>query len=319
MDLWNILGVTLRRLGRHADGLKALERAIKINPKSLTPQINRGNIFNDLKNPAAIDIFTKIIRQAPANAEHQRSLGRAYWYAGDLDKAEMRFNLAVKLKADYVDAWLDLSSLAADTKGAIETLPIIERAAAALPDNHKIRESKGVMLRRAGRNKEAELYFESLLTELGEQAWVHYQLGLTLSDFDRAKANVHFERAHELAPDNAEFQLALAESYSRTRVGDEAANLERAYQLLKPVVDKVGGGAGPVKVASDIFVRVADYDAADALGTSSTWDGSGPPTAATPPCSPTWPASAPRRTATSWSTSTGSGANSWRPWWPAAR
>jgi protein O-GlcNAc transferase len=266
MDLWNILGVTLRRLGRHAEGLKALERAIKINPKSLTPQINRGNIFNDLKNPAAIDVFTKIIRQAPTNAEHQRSLGRALWYAGDLDKAEMRFNLAVKLKPDYVDAWLDLTSLAADTKGAVETLPVIERAVAALPDHHKIRESKGVMLRRAGRNKEAELYFAGLLTELGEQGWVHYQLGLTMADYDRAKANVHFERAHELAPDNAEFQLALAESYSRTRVGDEAANLERAYQLLKPVVDKVGRGAGPVKVASDIFVRVADYDAADALG-----------------------------------------------------
>ncbi|MFD3265133.1 O-linked N-acetylglucosamine transferase, SPINDLY family protein [Phenylobacterium ferrooxidans] len=266
LELWNILGVALRRLGRHAEGLKALDRAIKINPKNLTPQINRGNILNDLKNPAAIEIFTKILRQQPTNAEHQRSLGRAYWFAGELEKAEMRFNLAVKLKPDYVDAWLDLTSLAADTKGAVETLPVLERAVAALPHEHRMHESLGVMLRRAGRNKEAETYFADLLTELGEHAWIHYQIGLTLADFNRDKANLHLEKAHELAPDNADFQLALAESYSRTRSGDEAANLERAYQLLKPIVDKVGGGAGPVKVASDIFVRVADYDAADALG-----------------------------------------------------
>ena len=59
LELWNILGVALRRLGRHAEGLKALDRAIKINPKNLTPQINRGNILNDLKNPAAIEVFVE--------------------------------------------------------------------------------------------------------------------------------------------------------------------------------------------------------------------------------------------------------------------
>ncbi|WP_421934545.1 tetratricopeptide repeat protein [Phenylobacterium sp.] len=266
-DLWNILGVALRRLGRHAEALKVLDRAVKINPKSMTAHINRGNIFNDMKNgPAAIEVFTRILRQGPTNAEHQRSLGRAYWNAGDLDKAEMRFNLAVKLKPDYVDAWLDLTSLTADVKGAAETLPVLDRAVAALADSHKMREAKAVMLRRAGRNKESEDYLLSLLTELGDQGWIHYQLGMTLADFDRVRTNTHLEKAHELEPDNAEFQLALAESYSRTRQGDEAQNLERAYQLLKPVIDKVGDGAGPVKVASDIFVRVADYDAADALG-----------------------------------------------------
>lgn len=266
LEIWNILGVALRRLGRHAEGLKALDRAVKINPKNLTPQVNRGNILNDLKSPAAIEVFTKIIRQQPTNAEHQRSLGRAYWFAGEVDKAEMRFNLAVKLKPDYVDAWLDLTSLAAETRGAVETLPVLERAVAALPHDHRMRESMGVMLRRAGRNKDAETYFANLLTELGEHGWIHYQFGLTLADYNRDEANLQFEKAHELAPDNADFQLALAESYSRTRSGDEAANLERAYQLLKPIIDKVGGGAGAVKVASDIFVRVADYDAADALG-----------------------------------------------------
>ena len=89
------------------------DKAIELDPAYAFAYNNRGNIFNDLKNPAAIEVFTKIIRQQPTNGEHQRSLGRAYWFAGDLEKAEMRFNLAVKLKPDYVDAWLDLISLSA--------------------------------------------------------------------------------------------------------------------------------------------------------------------------------------------------------------
>ena len=43
-------------------------------------------------------------RATPNDADIQRSLGRAYWFAGALDKAEMRFNLAVKLKPTLVDA-----------------------------------------------------------------------------------------------------------------------------------------------------------------------------------------------------------------------
>ncbi len=266
-DLWTILGVSLRRLNRLPEALKALDRAHKIDPKNMSLHINRGNVYNDMKNAAGgIDAFTRLVRQAPTNPEHQRSLGRAYLNAGDMEKAEMRFSLAVKLKPDYTDGWLDLTSLTSETRGPVETLPVLERAVAAVPTNQKLREALAVMLRRAGRKQDSEAYLEQALVELGPQGWIHYQLGMTLADFDRDATNDHLEKAVALEPENVEFQLALAESYSRTRTGDEAANLERAYQLLKPIIDKVGTGAGPVKVASDIFVRVADYDAADALG-----------------------------------------------------
>src|SRR3990167_5760402 len=155
LDLWNFLGVALRRLGRHEDAIKALIQAEKLNPKSAAVLSNKGNVYNDVKNgPAAVETFTKLVRLQPTVAEYQRGLGRGYWYSGDLDKAVMRFNLATKLKPDLTDAWLDLTAVTSDHKGPLEALPIFDRAIAANPDNIKLREAKGMALRRSGRLRE---------------------------------------------------------------------------------------------------------------------------------------------------------------------
>ena len=73
----------------------ALNKAGKLDPKNRSVLNNKGNVYNDMRNPAAVDTFTKLVRITPSDAELQRSLGRAYWFAGEYDKAEMRLNLAL--------------------------------------------------------------------------------------------------------------------------------------------------------------------------------------------------------------------------------
>lgn len=271
LDLWNLLGVALRRLERHDEALKALLQAEKLGPKSAAVLSNKGNVYNDLRNGAgAVDAFTKLVRMQPTVAEYQRGLGRGYWYSGDLDKAQMRFNLAAKLKPDLIDAWLDLSGVVNDRHGPVEALPVFDRAIAANPESIKLREAKGMMLRRSGKLREAEAYFTEQLAEHGDHAWIHYNLGGTIIDYDRARGNAHLEKAVELDPDKSDYRLALAESLGRTRYGDESEHLERAYEVLKGVI--VEGeplAASPLKVAMEIIVRLADYDRIDAMGSFS--------------------------------------------------
>ncbi|HMP62410.1 MAG TPA: tetratricopeptide repeat protein [Phenylobacterium sp.] len=108
-ELWNTLGVCLRRTGDLDGALEALNAALKLQPRNEGFLHNKGNVLNDQRKGAeAAAIFSKLVRQTPANSELQRSLGRAYWYAEDYPKAEMRLRLARRLKADNVDAWLDL-------------------------------------------------------------------------------------------------------------------------------------------------------------------------------------------------------------------
>ncbi len=62
-ELWNVLGVSLRRLGRPQEALQALNAGIKAQPKSEALWQNKGNVLNDLKDgPGAIAVFSRLVR-----------------------------------------------------------------------------------------------------------------------------------------------------------------------------------------------------------------------------------------------------------------
>jgi predicted O-linked N-acetylglucosamine transferase (SPINDLY family) len=267
-DLWNILGVAQRRQKKYDTAIKSLRQAEKINPKNASAISNRGNVYNDMRDgPAAVEIFTKLVRLQPSSAELQRSLGRGLWYSGDLIKALMRFNLAVKLKPNFVDGWLDLAAVTSEHKGFPEAITILDQAIATIPNAPRLHEARVTSLRRSGRLRDAEAYLTSLRDRYDDEAWLHYQLGGVISDYDRYRGNAHMERALDLAPDNFEYRVALIESLARSRHGDESENLERAYQILKGVLTPDRElGAASLKVASEVLVRLADYGAVDALG-----------------------------------------------------
>lgn len=263
-ELWNVLGVSLRRLDRPQEALRALNTGIKAQPKNEALWQNKGNVLNDLKDgPGAIAVFSRLVRQAPTNPEFQRCLGRAYANAGDLEKAEMRYRLSTRLRPDLVDAWLDLSALQSETKTPEAALATLEEAIAQNPAP-RLKEAKALAIRRAHKLRQAEAYLLTVLESLPDEAWVHYQLGAVITDWDRPRANTHLRRAIELAPDNLEYRVALVESLARSRYGDEAAHIDAAYAELKLAREVGPLVTGPqLKVASEVLSRVADFDGLD--------------------------------------------------------
>lgn len=267
IELHNILGVSLRRQGRGREALAALDAATKLDPRHIASLQNKGNVLNDLKEAAAaIEVFTKLVRQTPANADFQRGLGRAFVNAGDIDKAEMRFSLALKLKPDVVDNWLDMASLLAEAQRGEEALALLNRGVAANPAAMKLKEAYAVMLRRLGRRRDAEAYLAGLLEPHPDDAWVHYQLAATIHDYDRPRANTHYRRALGLEPANIDYRMGLAESLNRSRFGDEAAHIEEAYQVLKAMGDQRPASPLQLKVASEVLLRVCAFEDRDRLG-----------------------------------------------------
>lgn len=269
LDLWNLLGVALRRLERYDEALGALDRALKLNPKSRSALNNKGNVLNDTRNPAAIGVFTTLVRAAPSDAELQRSLGRAHWFAGELEKAEVRFSLATKLKPELTDAWLDLSAVVAELRSHRDSVAVLDRALAAIPGNLRLIEARALALRRCGATREAEQFLLQMLEAQPTEAALHFQLANSIADYDRPRANVHLEQAAELDPGDVRYQVSLAESLGRSRHGDEAANLERAYQTLRGVLDRLPMTPSDLKVAYELMVRVAAYDDMEKLGSFS--------------------------------------------------
>lgn len=265
-DLWNILGVCLRRMGDLPEARQALDSGLKLHPKHEGLLQNKGNVLNDMKDgPGAVAVFSKLVRNAPTNAEMQRALGRGLWWSEEFDKAEMRFRLATRLKPDFVDAWLDLSALVADTKNADAAMAVLDEALKVQP-SPRLMEAKAVAIRRGQKLRQAEAYLQEVLEAHPDEAWAHHQLGGVISDIDRPRANIHLRRAIELKPDNLDYRMALVESLVRSRHGNEAAHLDDAYAELK-AASAVGTLKGPaqLKVASEVLSRVADFAGLDAV------------------------------------------------------
>lgn len=284
-DVWNVRGVILRQLKRYPEAVAALEQAIKLNPKNVAPYSNLGNVLMDMGEYArAEQVFTRLVRQTPRDAEMQRQLGRALLRQGRRDQAIVRFRQAVTVDKAAVEAWMDWIGTLNEEHRAREAEEVMDRAIAANPDNVRLLEARAVVIRRGGELRRAEAYLLDLLPRFENAAWLHYQLGGVVSDFDRPRANVHLRRAVELEPGKLDYRMALIESLERTRTGDEGANIEESYQLVRDVLDQSGEfGPSASKIANEVLIRVCAFDDMERLGDfrtlGRTWAESGRHTA----------------------------------------
>jgi protein O-GlcNAc transferase len=271
IDLQNLLGVIYRRLARYPEALAALDRAAKLNPKNTAVQSNRGNVLLDMDDAVRGEaVFSKLVRAEPRNADYVRQLGRALLKQGRTDAAMTRFRAAVALDKTLVDAWMDMIGVENQAHRPAEADALIDRALAANPDNAMLLEARAVILRRAQQLRAAEAYLAGLLPRFPNAAWLHFQLGATVADYDRDRANVHFRRAVELDPANLDYLMPLIESLERTRSGDEGAHIEEAYQLtLKALTFRITN-PGHLKVLNEVLIRVCAFDRMPELGSFSS-------------------------------------------------
>ncbi|WP_165837166.1 tetratricopeptide repeat protein [Phenylobacterium hankyongense] len=271
LDLWNTRGVALRRLGRLDEAVAALTTALRLQPKSTAALSNLANTHLDREDGAAAEgLLTKLLRLEPKNAEYQRLLGRALLKQGRSDAALARFRQAVMLDRNAINAWLDLSGTLSDLHRHDEANEVLSRARQAHPNDARLIEGVAILLRREGRNQEAEDYLLSQLPAHEGEGWIHRQLGAAFADADRRRANQHLRRAVELEPANRDYVFALAESLQRSRYDDEAAHIEESYQVVRRLIGNGALTPRHEKVASEIFLRVGAYDELDRLGRALT-------------------------------------------------
>jgi predicted O-linked N-acetylglucosamine transferase (SPINDLY family) len=268
-ELWNLRGVFLRQLKRQREALTALDEAVRLAPNMPGPQINRGNVLLDLDEGARAEpVFAKLVRSDPRNPEYQRQLGRALNKQGKVDQAMIRFRQAVAVKKDYVDAWLDIAGVYNEQHRETQAHEALDKALAASPNEYRLQEAKIIVWRRAGETRKAMAYMEALLPQYPDAAWLHYQLGATVTDLDRERANRELRRAIELAPDKLDYRMTLIESLDRTRIGDEGAHIQEAHELLKQVLAEQSiTSPAHLKIASEVLVRVAAFDDLAEIGT----------------------------------------------------
>lgn len=267
LDLLNLHGVLLRRLGRWDAAAAALNAALRIQPKNISAMTNLANVLLDRNDAAGAEaMLTRLVRLDPKNSEHQRLLGRALLAQARHEGALQRYRQAILLDRNNRNAWYDQIGVLMEMRRSDEANETIERAAALFPDDPKLAEGRILALRREGRSREAEAALAGMVEAGGAPAWAYRQLAGAVADSDRVRANQLLRRAVELEPADVDTVFALAESLQRSRHGDEAAHIEESYQVVRRLPNRQTLSPRNKKVASEIFLRVGAYAELAELG-----------------------------------------------------
>ena len=163
-----------------AERLRHLERALQIYPRSTTASSLLAEMaFVDSDHA---DQLNSLLRNALVNGKASATvhmlLGTSAIKAGKIDSALVHLRQAQKLAPNTVEvlnnlAWLNADKEQPDLPLAEE---LIESAMAIASDNYHIRHTRGTIMMKAGKMKEALADLEFALPSMSDNAKIHDQL-----------------------------------------------------------------------------------------------------------------------------------------------
>jgi protein O-GlcNAc transferase len=266
-DLWQIIGVALRRMRRLDEARSALDRARTLDPGKLSVLFNLANVHNDLGDGAAAEaVLRPLIDTRPDDAELRHMLGRARRHQGDLDGADAALAEALTCDLFFAPAWTDRAMLASERQQHERALEILDEGLTHLPAEPRLLERRAEVLIRAGRPDEARAGLEAVISVQPDAGWAHHQLGRLLIDTDLPAALEHAERAAAVAPHDRACAVTHAHACFRAAVSGRHELLQTAAKIVEALV---ATGPPPVEhafVVRQVLAQAAAVDRLEAVG-----------------------------------------------------
>ncbi len=213
------LGVAMTAIGREAEAIPALRRAVELAPDYLPAQLGLGKLLRTVGDwDESGKIYREVVRQHPDSARAHYGLGRVQFARGETQAALKSYRTASRLAPDFGAAHYGLGTVyrsLGEKEQARRHLLLFKRTpgdppplADPLLDSLRRLQSKaeyhylrGLGFQRRGQISEALGEFEQALKEDPRHAGAHANLFfsfLTLGDF--VKAEEHYQAAHRLDP-----------------------------------------------------------------------------------------------------------------------
>jgi tetratricopeptide (TPR) repeat protein len=192
--------------------------AAPVDATKLAADINASiALARDGKIDAAITSYEAILATAPGVPLVHYNLGAAYKKKGDLAKAEASMRKAVELDPGFVDGWVGLATLLAESGKQDAAIEAIQQGAAANPQSGRLQYALGVLAEAKG---------------------------------DAAMARQAFLKAEELDPQNVETQYHLATvALNMNDKAEAIARLEKFVATAPP-------GTPNVEVAKSLILAL---------------------------------------------------------------
>lgn len=196
---WMGLGMALNQMGRSADALAPLQKALELSPNEATAHCNLGEALHDLgRMDEAEASYRRALQIDPDNLEALNNLGNLFKDMKRLDEAEACFREATRINPELADAHYNL----------------------------------GNTLKELGRMDEAEASYRKAIQIRPDFAEAHYNLGMTFAHSELLEeAQASYRRAIQIKPDYADAHGNLGAALHRLgRLDESAASYRRAVQ-----------------------------------------------------------------------------------------
>ena len=156
VNLYNIIGVTSKDLGKLDEAISAYTKALSIKPDFADGYYNMANAFQSQgKLDEAIEAYTKALSIKPDYAEAYSNIAVIFKDQDRLDEAIEAFNKAISIKPDYAEAFYNMS-LALIYVGKIEeSIQAFNKALSIKPDFAEAYYNMGTLLKEQEKIQEA--------------------------------------------------------------------------------------------------------------------------------------------------------------------
>jgi tetratricopeptide (TPR) repeat protein len=293
---WTILGIVFNKLGRSAEALAPLQRAIALSPGFAEAHFNLGHTFADLGRLDDSEAsYRRALKFKPNYAEAHVNLGATLKELGRPNEAEASFRRALDINPDFAEANSNLGNILKDLsrfdeamachQRALEINPNYteahsnlgltfmdlgrldeamachQRALEINPNYAEAHSNLGIALKELGRLEESEASHRRALAIKSDFSGAHSNLGSTLSDSGRHdEAEACFRRALEIKPNFAEVHSNLGNALKEQGRLDEAeASYRRALQINPNYADALYNLGDLLSYIGDLNQEISAY------------------------------------------------------------
>jgi len=184
---------------------------------------------------AAIQEFQIALRLRPNYVMARNNLGSAYVVQGRLEEATQEFQIALRLRPNFAEGHYNLGS-ASMTQGRLEeAIQEFQNALRLRPDYAKARNNLGTAFAMQGRLEEATREFQNALRHQPDYADAYYNLGIVYQNLGNLeKAIEQYQNALKLKPDFAPAYHGLGNAYVTQGRTEEAIQAFLMALRLQP-------------------------------------------------------------------------------------
>lgn len=209
---WMVLGMVFVQMGRSADALVPMQKAVALSPSNAEAHNILGIILYDLGRPAEAEAsYQQALQIRPDYAEAYSNLGNTLKGMGRLAEAEASYRQALQIKPDYAVAHYNLGNILMDMSQLAEAEASYRRVLQIKPDYAVAHNNLGFTLQKMGRLAEAEASYQQALQIKPDLAEAHNNRGNALKDLGQLDgAAASYRRALEITPDYVEALNNLA-------------------------------------------------------------------------------------------------------------